>query len=1030
MKKVLLGIAVVVVLFIGALAALPFLFKDEIVAQVKQAANESLTATVDFQEVSLSLFRHFPELAIGLQDLEVTGTGQFEGVKLLRCAEMDVAIDLWSALFGDQIVVNGFYLDKPVIKVYILEDGSANYDIAKPEPEGTASTTSEGGGKIRLNNYAISDGELLYDDRSLAFRTELTGLNHQGSGDLDADIYDLVMKTEVDALTVDYEGVRYLSNAHAVWDAVMNADMDNMKFTFKENDLKVNALKVLVDGWFQMPNDTDYTMDLKFASPENTFKSLLSVVPGAYTQDFDDVKAEGTAQFGGMVRGTYNDTSYPAFKIDLKVNNGNVQYPGLPLGISDIQVDASINSPSSTLNAMTINIPSFRLRIGNNPIQGYFNLKTPETNPTVDTKIAGTLNLGELSKAFPMEGVQELSGIIKADILAKASMNQIDAGQYEQVQMTGNFDIQNMNYRTTGMPTVKINHLSTSLSPQYVDLRSFDARLGKSDIRASGRIDNILAYFSTDKTMTGSLNMRSGYFDANEWMTTEPESTDTDKVPTASPEATEKVFDAWDFTIDGAIGKLVYEDYTLSDMRLQGNFTPNKMTIDDFGMKIGDSDLQANGRILNAWDYMFDDQSVSGVVNLKSDYFDLNPFMTESTPTTEEAPVESVLLVPENIDMTLNADFKRIRYTDMDLQNLDGQIIVKNSAAMLKDCTAEVLGGAFALAGEYNTQDPAKPAFNVDMMIQNMGFRDAFENFVTMKTIAPVAQYIDGRFNTTLSMSGLLGKDMIPDFGTLSAAGFLETINAVVNNLKPLQTISSRLNVSYLNKLELQNTKNWFELKDGKVTVQPFNVQMRDVAMQIGGSHGLNSEMSYQILTKTPRKALEKSSVGSAANSGLNWLSGEAAKYGVNVAQGEYINVRFDLTGTLSNPKVAVKILPSDGERTIKDEAAATAQATLDKARDSLRNVASQELDKAKQQATETAQKAIDSVKNVASQKVDEAKEKVVEEAGKVINEEVTKKVGDEAGKKAEEILKQDKTTEDVKKKLEEWNPLKKKKNN
>lgn len=1027
MKKILFGIAIVIVLFLGALMAVPYLFKDEIIAQVKKAANESLTAKLDFKDVNLSVFRHFPQLSIGLQDLDITGTGQFEGVKLVQCEQLDVAIDLWSVLFGDEITIKGLYLNKPDIKVYVLEDGSTNYDITKPEPETPATTE---GGIVKLERYAITDGKIFYDDRDLNVRAELDGVNHEGTGEFTADVYDLVTKTAAQKLSVNYEGMQYLSNARADWNATLNADMKNMKFTFVDNDLKVNDLQVMVDGWFQMPNDTDYLMDLKFATPQNTFKSLLSIIPGAYTKDFDGVNANGTVQFAGMVKGKYNETTYPAFKIDLKVANGDVKYPNLPLGISAINLDASVNSPSNTLNAMTIDIPKFGLRIGSNPIGGYFHLKTPETNPTVDTKITGTLNMGELSKAFPMEGVQELTGIIKADVKAKASMRQIDAQQYDQVQMAGNFNVRNLSYRTAGMPAIKINSLITSLSPQKVDIQNFDARLGKSDIRASGRIDNILAYFSTNKTMKGNLTMRSSYFDANEWMQ-EPaaEATPAGKVPTASTAATEKMFDHWDFTVDGHVGKLVYEDYNLSNLSLKGNFTPNKMTIDNFGMKIGESDLRGNGRLLNVWDYMFDNRTVSGVLNLQSGFFDLNPFMTEET-STAAAPVESVMLVPENIDMTINADFARVRYTNLDLQNLDGQVAVKNGAAMLRDFTANVLGGQIAVAGEYNTQDPSKPAFDVDFALQNMGFRNAFQNFATFKALAPIMQLIEGKFNTTLSMSGLLGKDMTPDLNTLSAAGFLETINAIVNNFKPLAEISSKLNVNYLSKLELKNTKNWFEIKNGTVILKPFTTQMRDVTMQIGGTHSLTNEMNYQILTKTPRKVLEKTAVGSAANAGLKWLSKEASKFGVNVAQGEFINVRFDLTGSMANPKVAVKILPSDGEKTIQEEAKTAGKAALEHAQDSLRKVAGKELEKAKEKVITAAEKAADSLKNVASKKVEEAKDKAVQEAGKVLGEEVSKKVGDEAGKKAEEILKQDKNTEEVKKKLENWNPLKKKKEN
>jgi hypothetical protein len=451
-------------------------------------------------------------------------------------------------------------------------------------------------------------------------------------------------------------------------------------------------------------------------------------------------------------------------------------------------------------------------------------------------------------------------------------------------------------------------------------------------------------------------------------------------------------------------------------------------------MNIGASDLRGSGKILNAWNYMFDNQTVSGVINLQSNYFDLNQFMTaDPAPAASAAggsvakaagtaPAEEIIPVPKNVDMTLNADFKKIKYTTYDLTNLNGQIVARDGVAQLNDCTANVAGGQIGLQGEYNTKDVSKPTFNMVMALQNMGFKEAYQTFATVKSFAPVMQLIDGKFNTSLAMSGILGKDMMPDLTTLTAAGFLETLNAVFNNFKPMNDISSKLGIDYLNKLELKNTKNWFEIRDGKVVVKPFNVQVRDVAMQIGGSHGLTQEMNYQIVTKTPRSALQKSAAGSAANSGLNFLSKEAGKYGVNIAQGEFINVRFDLTGTLFSPKVAMKILGSDGQSSIKEEAAATVQATVDKARDSLTNVANRELDKAKDQAKAAADKAADSLRAIADKKVKEATDKATKELGD--------KAGEAAGKKADEVMGDQgkKAVDDAKKKLEEWDPFKKKK--
>ena len=1036
MKKFLIGLLVFFVVLIGALFAVPYLFKDQITARIKKAANENLTATLDFKDADLSVFRHFPQLSVGLEELDITGTGAFEGVKLVQCERLDVTVDLWSAIFGDQIDIKGLFFKRPDIRVYVLADGRANYDIAKPEPDVTKPSATEEGSAIRLERYGIEDGKVLYDDRALDLRAELLGLEHEGSGEFTADIYDLVMKTAVQKASFDYGGTSYLVNSRTDWGVTLNADMKSMKFTIKDNDLKVNDLQLMLDGWIQMPaNSEDIGMDLTFSTPQNTFKSFLSIIPGAYTKDFKDVQTNGTVQFAGFVKGIYNEKTYPAFKIDFKVGNADFKYPSLPLGVTDINVDASINSPSQRLNDMTVNIPAFRLKIGSNPLEGRFFLKTPETDPTVDMRLNGTLNLGELAKAFPMEGVQELSGIIKANVTMKAAMSQLERQLYDQVDMAGDFAMTGINYRAEGQPPVTINALTTTLTPQRVEIKNFDAKLGRSDLRASGAIDNVLAYFSTTKTMRGNLVFTSNYFDANEWM--EPAPADGSQVPGDAPaatttSATEKIFDRWDFTMDGKVNRLKYDTYDLTNLDMRGNFTPNRMTVDDFGMKIGASDLHGNGTILNAWDYLFDNRTVSGVVNLRSMYFDANYFMTDPPAPVAGPPGKAVavppaevMLVPENIDMTLNIKMDKVKYTNMDLNNLDGQIIVKNGAARLRDCTAQVLGGQVGLTGEYNTQDPAKPAFNVDLALQNMGFKDAFQTFATVKALAPVAQLIDGKFNTTLSMSGLLGKDMVPDFSTLSAAGFIETLSAILNNFKPLNEISTKLNIAYLNKLELKNSKNWFEIKNGAVTVKPFNVQMRDVAMQIGGTHSISNEMNYQITTKAPRKLL-----GTAANSGLDYLSKEASKYGVNLAQGEFINVRFDLTGSLFSPKVAMKVLGSDGESSLKEEATATIKATMDKARDSLTNVANRELEKGKQKAAAAAQKAADSLRVLADKKIKEATDKATQQAKDKLGKEVGEKVGTEATKKAEEVLgdKGTKTVEDAKKKLEGWDPFKKKK--
>ncbi len=1011
-KRLFLGLGIFIVLFIGALIAIPFLFKDEIVEAVKKVANENLNAKVDFAEVDISLLRSFPSVSIGLNDYSITGIEEFDGVKLVAGEALLVTVDFWSAWnFGKvPLEIHSVTLEKPEINVIVLSNGKANYDIAKPTADTTATTF-----QIKLQEYAINDGNITYDDRQGGTFVKLTNLDHSGEGDFTQDVFDLTTKTAIGEMTAESGGISYLKKAKVNLDAGFNIDLPNSKYTLKENDLTINDLKLKMDGWVALPNENDVDMDLTFSAPQSEFKSLLSMIPNAYTAGYDNVKADGTFKLEGMVKGKYSATpaAYPAFNINLDVTNGSVKYPDLPLGISNINTNVKVNSPGTDLDQMLVDVSKFSLKIGSNPLEGYFKLRTPMSDPDVDTKIKGVLNLEELSKAFPMEGVTSLNGIINTDVAVKTRMSTIDRGDYANVDMSGNASINNLNYASDGIPAVKINSMQMDFTPQNVKVQNFDMKLGKSDLRGSGTIDNILAYFSPDKTMKGNFTLRSNYFNADEWMT-EKESPQS-AVVSPPPVTNVEVFNRFDFTVDAAVGKVDYDIYKIENLVAKGNFTPNKLTFSQLSGKIGDSDFSASGALTNVWNYVFSNEMLGGDLSLRSNYMNLNQFMTaEGAPAPTTAPTEASepILVPENMDLRVNANMATVIYDNMELKNVKGALLVKNQEVRFDKMTANSLGGSMKIDGGYNTQNHEKPKFDLGMKLTNIDFQKAFKTFNTFPIIAPIGKYLQGNFNTDLTMSSDLKKDLMPDLATIAAAGLLETLNGTITGAAPLQEIGNKLNVDAFKKINIKNSKNWFTVKDGAVQLEEFKQSYDGIDMRIGGSHKLVGDMDYKIIAKIPRSKIGKNPLGAAANSGLDFLSGEASKLGLNVNAGEFINVQINLGGTLDKPKVSFKVLGSEG----------TAETVKDAVVSKVKEEAEKQLDKAKDEANariEAEKKKLEEEARRQKEKLEAELKKKVEAEAKKAAEAAAKKVGADAAKKAEE---------EAKKKLEEINPFKKKK--
>ena len=102
MKKTAKIIVVTLLALMLALVVLPYAFRGKIKEAVKNAANKSLNARLDFEGVSLSLLRSFPDLSVGIKNLSLSGTGDFEKDTLAGIPDLRVTIDLMSVLRGEQ----------------------------------------------------------------------------------------------------------------------------------------------------------------------------------------------------------------------------------------------------------------------------------------------------------------------------------------------------------------------------------------------------------------------------------------------------------------------------------------------------------------------------------------------------------------------------------------------------------------------------------------------------------------------------------------------------------------------------------------------------------------------------------------------------------------------------------------------------------------------------------------------------------------------------------------------------------------
>jgi uncharacterized protein involved in outer membrane biogenesis len=563
-KRILITLGVLIVLLLAAAIILPIVFKDKIEAAVKAEVNKNINAVVDWGEWDITILRSFPDLTVTVADVKVANVAPFEGIELARIGSLTATVDIKS-VFGDKIDIKRIGLIKPRIHIKVLEDGTANWDIAKmdttavTEPADTASAFN-----IGLREYSIEDGLLIYDDASLTYYMDLRGLDHTGSGDFTQDLFTLSTVTHADSANVVFDGIRYLKNVKADITADLDMDLPNMKFTFKENEATINQLVLGFDGWLAMPAE-DIDMDLTWSAKKTDFATLLSLVPAEFAGNLNGVSMSGKAGFSGHVKGRYNDTSMPGFGVVVDVDNGRFKYPDLPAAVEDIFVDLTVNSPGgSDMDGMVVDLKRFAMKMAGNPVEARMHLTTPISDPNVDAELKAKLDLASVKQVVPMK--EELKGRLNVDVRMKGRMSDVEAQRYEQFTADGELILQDMHYAADSMPPVGISNLHFDFSPKFLELVSFNGTVGSSNVQAKGRMDNYLQWWLKDSTLTGSFDLAADKFDLNELMGASTETapaTPADTTPRSVIEVPANI----NFRMGMTVKEVIYDNLALTNVR-------------------------------------------------------------------------------------------------------------------------------------------------------------------------------------------------------------------------------------------------------------------------------------------------------------------------------------------------------------------------------------------------------------------------------------------------------------------------------
>jgi len=760
MKKSLKITGIVIAAILVLLIILPYTFRGKIKEVVLTEGNKILNAEFSFEDLDISLLRDFPKASVTLENFWLKGVDEFHNDTLVKSEKVSASVNLFS-LFGD----SGYDISKIIVKntsvkAIVLENGRANWDITKTDSTAVAETENPeetSAFRIKLKKVSLEGINIIYDDRQGKMYAGLQNLNLTCSGDMSAAHTILKMETEIEKLLFKMNGIPFLSNAAIYAKMDVDADMEKGKYVFEDNKLRLNAIEANLDGWLTI-SEKATDMDLKLNTSEIQFKEILSLIPVIYAKDFETLKTDGKVSMEAFAKGTMEGNNLPQFNVKLNVKNGMFRYPSLPARVDHIQINAHISNPGGEADLTEIKIEPFSFSLAGNPFSLTANVKTPVSDPDFRFAAKGTLNLGKIKEAYPLEEM-ELNGIIDANMSVAGKLSYIEKEVYDKISASGDIYLKSMILKMKDMPDITIQQSTFGFTPRYLNLTETTVNIGKNDLTTDCKLENYMAYVLKGKTIKGNLNIHSNYFNLNDFMTAEEDSVMAATVQTTASE----------------------------------------------------------------------------------------------TPAPKNAEATGVLRVPKNIDFNMNADMKRVVFDKMTLSDINGNLLIKDGVVNMKNLSMNTMGGKVVMNGVYSTaKENDNPDLNASFSMTGLSFAQTFKELDMIRQFAPIFQGLKGNFSGNMKIATTLDNNMSPVMNTLQGNGSLQTKDLSLSDIAAIDKIANTINQPDLKNITVKDINIDFQIKDGRLSTNPFDIKLGSTTLNLSGSTGLDQTIDYTGKIKLP----------------------------------------------------------------------------------------------------------------------------------------------------------------------------------
>jgi len=865
-----LGITFVVI--IGLLFLTPIIFADTIKEQIKKIANEKLSAELNYSDVSVSFFQHFPSLTLTLSDLNLNGSAPYKNDKFITAKEISFGINVASLVFSKEVKIDQIYLSDSFINVKVNEKGEANYNIYKSSSQAETSKDSSETA-LKLEKIEILNSKIIYDDKSTKVHFDAFGFDYLGKGDLNKAVFDLYSKAKIEKLNIVYEGEPYLMNKKVDADLITKVNVNSLSFFFQQNNLKINQLLVDFKGKFNFLKD-GYNMDFVIKSDNSNLHDVFTALPPKYITWLSKTEIKGNTNLLFTLKGDYiaAQNIAPDLNLDVKIDSGFVNYNKSAFPVSNLNLEVKTKVPSLNPDLLIVDAKNLSLNINKDYLKSKFYVKGANT-PDINADFKANIDLGKLMQALGIPNIV-LKGNLAGDVKANGKF---DPKNKLLPVTNGVINLENGYLKTPYYPNPITNiTIKSKIENQKGTFDDLKVSLKPTQFTFEGKLVFVEADLSNFNDLTYNIKAK-GELDVNKiYKVFSQKGLDLDGFVKADLVMKGKQSDAEKGNYRKLYNKGTLE---LRNIGIASEYLPkkfiikegifkinqDKMSFNNFLAAYGQSDFRMNGYLQNVFNYVTTNTGVlRGSFKVTSRYINADEFMSSTPPNTsvtenktetqpQTQPVQKgVIIIPTNLNLKFTANAQKVYFDKLNLLNAVGNLSMNKGKLSMQNTGFNLIGCAVSMNANYQAVTPKKANFDYAIKASDFDIKRAYNEIDVFRKMASAAEKAQGIVSVDYQLKGRLNANMDPVYPSLVGGGTLSIKDVKVRGLKMFNAVSKATSSESMQNPDLSKVDIKTTIKNNIMTVERFKFKFAGFRPRIEGTTSLDGKLNLKMRLGLP----------------------------------------------------------------------------------------------------------------------------------------------------------------------------------